>query len=115
MTNGQRMNQLVAPTSFMISTSRLRAKIESRMVLEMRSTATMPSSTMKPEQEVAGLRREAEQLVGDLLAVADLVDDGVAVEARGHGVHRLRIHERDLERGRQRVAGETFEDLRDCP
>ena len=56
--NGQRMNQLVAPTSFMISTSRLRAKMESRMVLEMSSTATMPSSTMKIEQEVAGLRGE---------------------------------------------------------
>jgi hypothetical protein len=32
MTNGQRMNQSVAPTSFMTSTSRRREKSESRMV-----------------------------------------------------------------------------------
>ena len=33
MTNGHRMNQLVAPTSFITSTSRRRAKIDSRIVL----------------------------------------------------------------------------------
>ncbi len=32
MTNGQRMNQSVAPTSFMTSTSRRRAKSDSRIV-----------------------------------------------------------------------------------
>ena len=35
ITNGQRMNQLVAPTSFITSTSRRRAKIESRIVFPM--------------------------------------------------------------------------------
>jgi hypothetical protein len=37
ITNGQRMNQLVAPTSFITSTSRRRAKIDSRMVLAIRA------------------------------------------------------------------------------
>ena len=49
------MNQLVAPTSFMISTSRLRAKMDSRMVFEISSTDTTPRSTMKPDQDVAHL------------------------------------------------------------
>ena len=38
-TNGQRMNQLVAPTRRMISTSRRRAKMLSRTVVLMSSTA----------------------------------------------------------------------------
>ena len=38
-TNGQRMNQLVAPTRRMISISRRRAKIDRRTVVEMSSTA----------------------------------------------------------------------------
>jgi hypothetical protein len=38
-TNGQRMNQLVAPTSRMISTSRRRAKMLRRTVVLMSSTA----------------------------------------------------------------------------
>ena len=38
-TNGQRMNQLVAPTSRMISTSRRRAKMERRTVVLISSTA----------------------------------------------------------------------------
>ena len=35
MTNGQRMNQSVAPTSFITSTSRRRENIDSRIVFEM--------------------------------------------------------------------------------
>ena len=46
--NGQRTNQLVAPTSFMTSTSRRRAKMESRIVLPISSTAAMPSTTAMP-------------------------------------------------------------------
>ena len=37
--NGTRMNQLVAPTSFMTATSRRRAKMASWMVLTIRATA----------------------------------------------------------------------------
>jgi hypothetical protein len=37
--NGPRTNQLVAPTSFMTSISRLREKMDSRIVLAMRSDA----------------------------------------------------------------------------
>ncbi len=43
--NGQRTNQLVAPTSFITSTSRRRAKIESRIVLPISSTAAIVSTT----------------------------------------------------------------------
>ena len=43
-TNGQRMNQSVAPTSFITSTSRRRANSESRMVLAISSTEATPSS-----------------------------------------------------------------------
>ena len=37
--NGTRMNQLVAPTSFMTATSRRRAKMASWMVLTISATA----------------------------------------------------------------------------
>ena len=42
ITNGQRMNQLVAPTSFITSTSRRRAKIDSRIVF---ATSAIDAST----------------------------------------------------------------------
>ena len=45
MTNGQRMNQSVAPTSFMTSTSRRREKSDSRIVLETSRTLATTSST----------------------------------------------------------------------
>ena len=43
--NGTRMNQLVAPTSFITDTSRRRAKMAMRMVFRMR-TAAETMSTM---------------------------------------------------------------------
>jgi hypothetical protein len=46
MTNGQRMNQSVAPTSFITSTSRRRENSDSRIVLETRSTDATTSSTV---------------------------------------------------------------------
>jgi hypothetical protein len=45
ITNGQRMNQLVAPTSRITSTSRRRAKIERRIVF---ATSRMEASTKRP-------------------------------------------------------------------
>src|ERR1700758_3942537 len=45
ITNGHRMNQSVAPTSFITSTSRLRAYSDSRIVLAMSSTEAIVSST----------------------------------------------------------------------
>ena len=87
MTNGQRMNQLVAPTSFMTSTSRRRAKIDSRIVLPIsRIEATIRieiSAEPRPldelghgQQLVGGLLAVGDaQLVVDRRAVADLVDD----------------------------------------
>jgi hypothetical protein len=45
---GTRTNQLVAPTSFITSTSRRRAKIERRMVLPISSTAAIASTTPMP-------------------------------------------------------------------
>ena len=49
MTNGQRMNQSVAPTSFMTSTSRRREKSDSRIVLDTsRTLATMSSTASRP-------------------------------------------------------------------
>ena len=44
MTNGQRMNQSVAPTSFMTSTSRRRENSDRRMVFDTSSTDAMISS-----------------------------------------------------------------------
>ena len=41
--NGPRMNQFVAPTSFMTSISRRRAKIESRIVFAISSVAAITS------------------------------------------------------------------------
>ena len=41
--NGPRMNQFVAPTSFITSISRRRAKIESRIVLAIRSVEATTS------------------------------------------------------------------------
>ena len=43
--NGRRMNQLVAPTSFITETSRRRAKMAMRMVLRMRTDADNRSTT----------------------------------------------------------------------
>jgi len=43
--NGPRMNQLVAPTSFITSISRLRAKIESRIVFAISSVEAVTSRT----------------------------------------------------------------------
>src|ERR1700730_17677056 len=46
ITNGQRMNQSVAPTSFITSTSRRRANSDSLMVLAINSTEAAISSTV---------------------------------------------------------------------
>ena len=43
--NGNRMNQLVAPTSFITDTSRRRAKMAMRMVLRMSTEADSSSTT----------------------------------------------------------------------
>ena len=43
--NGSRMNQLVAPTSFITDTSRRRAKMAMRMVLRMSTDADRSSTT----------------------------------------------------------------------
>ena len=48
--NGTRMNQFVAPTSFMTDTSRRRAKIAMRIVLRM-STPAETMSTRAIDQE----------------------------------------------------------------
>ena len=61
ITNGQRMNQLVAPTSRITSTSRRRAKIESRIVLATSSTeASTSSAGERSEQDLdrAGRRQD---------------------------------------------------------
>ena len=46
--NGTRMNQLVAPTSFMTSISRRRANIAMRIVLRMSRHAAMSSTDAAP-------------------------------------------------------------------
>ena len=43
--NGPRMNQLVAPTSFITSISRRRAKIDRRIVFAIRSVDAVTSKT----------------------------------------------------------------------
>ena len=49
MTKGQRMNQSVAPTSFMTSTSRRREKSDRRIVLDTsRTLATMSRTASRP-------------------------------------------------------------------
>ena len=58
ITKGQRMNQFVAPTSFITSTSRRRAKIDSRIVLPIsRIDATsriVISAEARPLDEAGG-------------------------------------------------------------
>ena len=76
ITNGQRMNQLVAPTSFITSTSRRRAKIESRIVLAISATDANRSSAARPGREDLHESGRRQDLVGVLLLVADLVDRG---------------------------------------
>ena len=53
-TNGPRMNQFVAPTSFITSISRRRAKIESRMVFAISSVAAITSriTAMRKTSEI---------------------------------------------------------------
>ena len=46
--NGSRTNQFVAPTSFITSTSRRRAKIDRRIVFAIRSTAEIASTSTSP-------------------------------------------------------------------
>src|SRR5947208_352076 len=48
--NGPRTNQLVAPTSFITSISRRRAKIDSRMVFAISSVDAVTSRTMAGEE-----------------------------------------------------------------
>ena len=48
ITNGQRMNQSVAPTSFMTSTSRRRAYIERRIVFATSRIEASASRTARP-------------------------------------------------------------------
>ena len=93
MTNGQRMNQSVAPTSFMTSTSRRREKSDRRIVLDTSRTL----ARIEQAREQAG--RELHHAGGDedllrvVLGVLDRVDGRVdrRAPAAGRG-------------GRQRVA-----------
>ena len=69
--NGTRMNQLVAPTSFITATSRRRAKIASWIVLTTRAIA--PNIT-PPATTRATLRRVANRASCSLMAWTGVVD-----------------------------------------
>ena len=80
--NGTRMNQLVAPTSFMTATSRRRAKMASWMVFTTRAMA--PSMTPPATIKATVLRVEkwAKGVLDDLPRVADVVHARLVVVTR---------------------------------
>ena len=93
ITNGQRMNQLVAPTSFITSTSRRRAKTDSRIVLAISAIEASTSSAASAGRERLHEAGGREDLVRVLLAVAHLVDravDGVRLAAGASARARTR-------------------------
>ena len=71
ITNGQRMNQFVAPTSFITSTSRRRAKIDRRIVLPISRIDATSRIDDEPEARPLDEAGGGEELVGGLLAVGD--------------------------------------------
>ena len=90
-TNGQRMNQLVAPTSCMISTSRRRAKMDRRTVVEVSRMAARANSTVTTHIAFSMRLTVPSRLRTVCFGIAHavggagvVVDVGVVEEARRH-------------------------------
>ena len=62
--NGPRTNQFVAPTSFITSISRLREKIESRIVFAIRSADEIRSTIVATRNAIAMTRATRDDAVG---------------------------------------------------
>ena len=106
--NGMRTNQFDAPTSFMTSISRRRAKVASRIVFTIRNSDDASSTTDDRDEDAAG------SSVGDVdealrsapAAVVHLVDAGLRSGTRSATVvGELGLGRRDPERRRERVGG----------
>ena len=82
ITNGQRMNQSVAPTSFMTSTSRRRAYIESRIVFATSSSeASASSAASRPI--VSFTTRVAERILSvfSLRSLTSSIEESITVRS----------------------------------
>ena len=103
--NGPRTNQFVAPTSFITSISRRRAKIESRMVLAIRRVDAVTSRTTATRNAIRDHLRDREDAIRGLRPPAHVVHPRVVrlldlgAERRRH----LALDRRDDPRVRQRV------------
>ena len=116
-TNGQRMNQLVAPTRRMISTSRRRAKMDSRTVVLMSSTAAaakMPVVTHMPfsmRLMVPSILRTVSLAYFTPLCVpGSLSTVGSLKNCLRDGVDLVGVLHLDLVGRRQRVDGQVGDD-----
>ena len=80
--NGTRMNQLVAPTSFMTDTSRRRAKMASRMVLMMSTEAESNRITASTKNTSCRIRLTVWMLWIVLVGTATLLTPGYLPNCR---------------------------------
>ena len=110
--NGPRTNQFVAPTSFITSISRRRAKIESRMVFAISSAEAASRSTTTPKKMIA-ITCPTWRIRARSLAVVDLLDARRGLRRRSAAIasrpRPLRLH---LERVGKRVEGQVLDQLR---
>ena len=118
MTNGQRMNQSVAPTSFMTSTSRRRANSDRRIVLEISRTEASTSSAASSAMlsfttrvaerifVVSSRRFLTSSIAGSTTRA--LAAGRAAARARRAACRRCRAVGRDAERVGQRVGAQQL-------
>ena len=112
---GPRTNQFVAPTSFITSISRLREKIESRIVFAIRSAD-------ETRRMIVAIEERSRETRATVTTRAETSPPSLIFSTPGGsvGVRRLWLialmslpsMRRDLERVRERVAGQVLDDLR---
>ena len=86
--NGPRTNQFVAPTSFITSISRRRAKIESRIVFAISSVEAIRSSDHADQEDDRDHPADLQHALRGLAAVVDLVHARRRRSSAGRGSAR---------------------------
>ncbi len=124
ITNGQRMNQSVAPTSFITSTSRRRENSDRRIVFEIsRTDATTSSTASRPSSSfttrvatriffVSSLRFLTASIAGSIVVRPPPGVDGASASRELQRV--VRVVGRDAEGVRQRVGARAARRPRGC-
>ena len=111
--NGPRTNQFVAPTSFITSISRRREKIESRIVFAISSADEISRTTVATANAVESTRAtvttRSDTSSPSLIFSTPAGRAGAQVLA--DRLHVRAVVGRDLERVRERVAGQVLDDL----